>query len=54
VCFATGLILDLVAHVRRESKKLAYLSHAAPRVKAQESAVANTKARASGIRREIG
>jgi glycosyltransferase involved in cell wall biosynthesis len=33
VCFATGLILDLVAHVRRESKKLAYLSFAAPRVK---------------------
>ncbi len=27
---ATGLILDLVAHVRRESKKLVYLQHAAP------------------------
>lgn len=30
VCVATGLILDLVAHVRRESKKLMYLQHAAP------------------------
>jgi len=31
VCGATGLVLDLVAHVRREAKKLAYLSYAAPR-----------------------
>jgi glycosyltransferase involved in cell wall biosynthesis len=31
VCVATGLILDLVAHVRRESKRLAYLQHPAPR-----------------------
>jgi glycosyltransferase involved in cell wall biosynthesis len=31
VCAATGLILDLVAHVRRENKRLAYLSFAAPR-----------------------
>ena len=31
VCFATGLILDLVAHVRREAKRLVYLQHAAPR-----------------------
>jgi len=30
VCVATGLILDLVAHVRREAKKLVYLQHAAP------------------------
>ena len=30
VCFATGAILDLVAHVRRESKRLAYLQHASP------------------------
>jgi len=30
VCVATGLILDLVAHVRREARKLAYLQHAAP------------------------
>jgi hypothetical protein len=30
VCVATGLILDLVAHVRREAKRLAYLQHAAP------------------------
>jgi len=47
VCFATGLILDLVAHVRREAKKLAYLSYKAPGVE-------KTKARASGIRRETG
>jgi glycosyltransferase involved in cell wall biosynthesis len=31
VCVATGFILDLVAHVRREAKLLAYLSYAAPR-----------------------
>jgi len=31
VCVATGLILDLVAHVRREAKRLNYLQHAAPR-----------------------
>jgi len=31
VCMATGLILDLVAHVRREAKRLVYLQHAAPR-----------------------
>ena len=31
VCIATGLVLDLVAHVRREAKRLAYLQHPAPR-----------------------
>jgi hypothetical protein len=31
VCIATGLILDLVAHVRREAKRLVYLQHPAPR-----------------------
>ena len=31
VCMATGLILDLVAHVRREAKRLVYLQHPAPR-----------------------
>ncbi|HEU4732622.1 MAG TPA: glycosyltransferase [Kofleriaceae bacterium] len=31
VSVATGLILDLIAHVRREAKRLAYLQHAAPR-----------------------
>jgi len=31
ISWATGLILDLVSHVRRETKKLAYLSYAAPR-----------------------
>ncbi|HVK77127.1 MAG TPA: glycosyltransferase family 2 protein [Kofleriaceae bacterium] len=30
VCLATGLILDLVSHVRREVKRLAYLQHPAP------------------------
>jgi len=30
-CMATGLILDLVAHVRREAKRLVYLQYAAPR-----------------------
>ncbi len=46
ICVATGLILDLVAHVRREAKKLAYLSYPAP--------TAKTNARASGARRETG
>jgi hypothetical protein len=31
VCIVTGLVLDLVAHVRREAKRLVYLQHAAPR-----------------------
>jgi glycosyltransferase involved in cell wall biosynthesis len=31
LCVATGLILDLVAHVRREAKRLIYLQHPAPR-----------------------
>ena len=35
---ATGLILDLVAHVRREAKQLAYLSYAAPRRREDERA----------------
>jgi len=30
LCLATGLMLDLVAHVRREAKRLAYLQHPAP------------------------
>ncbi len=30
LCLVTGLILDLVGHVRRESKRLAYLQHPAP------------------------
>jgi glycosyltransferase involved in cell wall biosynthesis len=33
ISWATGLILDLVAHVRRESKKVSYLSYPAPREK---------------------
>ena len=31
VCVATGLILDLVSHVRREARRLVYLQHPAPR-----------------------
>jgi glycosyltransferase involved in cell wall biosynthesis len=31
VCVVTGLILDLVAHVRREARRLVYLQHVAPR-----------------------
>jgi glycosyltransferase involved in cell wall biosynthesis len=31
VCVATGLILDLVSHVRREARRLVYLQHSAPR-----------------------
>jgi len=30
LCLATGLILDVVAHVRRETKRLVYLQHPAP------------------------
>src|SRR5262249_43055942 len=33
VCIATGLVLDLIAHVRREAKRLVYLQHAAPRAR---------------------
>jgi glycosyltransferase involved in cell wall biosynthesis len=31
VCVATGFILDIVAHVRREAKRLVYLQHPAPK-----------------------
>lgn len=37
VCAATGLILDLVSHVRREVKRLAYLQHPAPGEARRES-----------------
>jgi hypothetical protein len=30
ISMATGAILDLVAHVRREAKRLVYLQHPAP------------------------
>ena len=33
LCVATGLILDLVSHVRRETKRLAYLALPAPRAR---------------------
>ncbi len=31
ISIATGLILDLVLHVRREAKRLAYLEYPSPR-----------------------
>jgi hypothetical protein len=31
LCIMTGFVLDLVAHVRREAKRIAYLGFAAPR-----------------------
>jgi glycosyltransferase involved in cell wall biosynthesis len=43
VCIATGLILDLVAHVRREARKLVYLQHAAPAEAAKPVATRLTK-----------
>jgi glycosyltransferase involved in cell wall biosynthesis len=45
VCVATGLILDLVAHVRREAKKLVYLQHAAPAEAGKALATPRTEAR---------
>jgi glycosyltransferase involved in cell wall biosynthesis len=52
VCAATGLILDLVAHVRREAKRLIYLQHAAPRSTrpVRESDVDNLAARRGATR----
>jgi glycosyltransferase involved in cell wall biosynthesis len=47
VCVATGLILDLVAHVRREAKRLVYLQHAAPRA-ARKARDQVRQARAAG------
>jgi glycosyltransferase involved in cell wall biosynthesis len=35
LCVATGLVLDLVSHVRREAKRLAYLQHPAPGARLQ-------------------
>jgi glycosyltransferase involved in cell wall biosynthesis len=46
LCVATGLILDLVAHVRREAKRLVYLQHAAPRVAGARSSPAIGRASA--------
>ncbi len=40
ISIATGLILDLVAHVRREAKKLSYLSYSAPRAALDSAASA--------------
>ena len=40
VCIATGLMLDLVAHVRREQKRLAYLRYPSPRESQRASASA--------------
>jgi glycosyltransferase involved in cell wall biosynthesis len=38
LCVATGLVLDLVSHVRRETKRLAYLQLPAPRAAARRAA----------------
>jgi glycosyltransferase involved in cell wall biosynthesis len=38
LCVATGLILDLVSHVRRETKRLAYLTLPAPGARLRTSA----------------
>jgi glycosyltransferase involved in cell wall biosynthesis len=39
LCVATGLILDLVSHVRRETKRLAYLAQPAPRARPGNSRI---------------
>src|SRR5206468_6700860 len=44
VCVATGLILDLVAHVRREAKRLVYLQHPSPAETARQSAASRRSA----------
>ncbi len=51
VCIATGLILDLVAHVRREAKRLVYLQHPAPRPvrKTTASLVESPSSRPPGV-----
>jgi glycosyltransferase involved in cell wall biosynthesis len=38
MCFATGAILDVIAHVRRETKRLVYLSYPAPGERSQATA----------------
>lgn len=49
---ATGLVLDLVAHVRRESKRLVYLQHPAPGAAIRRSqAAAHDEPRAAGSAR---
>jgi glycosyltransferase involved in cell wall biosynthesis len=44
ISLATGLVLDLVAHVRRESKRLVYLQHASPAEKARDAQAAARRA----------
>ncbi|MGE0867979.1 MAG: hypothetical protein AB7P03_05445 [Kofleriaceae bacterium] len=41
-----GLILDLVSHVRREAKRLAYLQHPAPNARLVTDASARVVERA--------
>jgi glycosyltransferase involved in cell wall biosynthesis len=48
MCVATGLILDLVAHVRREAKLLAYLAHASPAETAMKLADRTTETQSAG------
>jgi hypothetical protein len=40
ISIATGLILDLVSHVRREAKRLAYLEYPSPRASRRSAPVA--------------
>jgi len=47
ISVATGLILDLVAHVRREAKRLVYLQHASPAEAARQRPAAASRRSAS-------
>jgi glycosyltransferase involved in cell wall biosynthesis len=48
ICIVTGLVLDLIAHVRREAKRLAYLNYPAPNAKSNADRT-KTKSRAPKI-----
>ena len=52
VSIATGLILDLVSHVRRETKRLAYLGIPAPRASAAARAAAAAAGSPAGSARD--
>ena len=52
LCIATGLILDLVAHVRREAKRLVYLQHPAPQ-RAKRPAERALRDAATGSRSDV-
>ena len=46
LCVATGLVLDLVSHVRREVNRLAYLQYAAPSARGAAVATSGDRKRA--------